>query len=127
MSNDPFNEPILDPEATAEAKSKLDAGKDHAKAAVGELKSAAGVLKQAASEKAGELKEAATTKAQELKDTASAKATEFRGKAQEQWGKTREKTRTLQEDGEEYIRANPTQSVLTALAAGFVIGLILRK
>lgn len=138
MSNDPLSEPILDPEATAEAKSKLDAGKEHAKAAVGELKNAAGVLKQAATEKAGELKEAATAKAtefketatakaQEYKETASAKAAEFRDKAQEHWSKTREKSKTFQEDSEEYIRANPTKSVLTALAAGFVLGLVLRK
>lgn len=127
MSNESFNEPILDPAATAEAKSKLDSGRDHAKAAASELKSAADVLKQAATEKAGELKTAATAKAQEIKETASAKAAEYRDLASEKWSQAREKSRTFQDDGEEYIRANPTRSVLTALAAGFVLGLALRK
>ncbi|HEX8372869.1 MAG TPA: hypothetical protein VF585_08825 [Chthoniobacterales bacterium] len=138
LNNDPLNEPVIDPAAAAEAQSKFDAGREHAKSAANELKSAAGVLKQAATEKASELKETATAKAAELKETATAKAqefkttatakaTEFRGKAQEQWTKTREKTRTLQGDGEQYIRTKPTQSVLTALAAGFLLGLLLRK
>ncbi len=138
MSNNPLNEPVLDPESTAEAKSKFEAGKEHAAAAANEIKAAAGVLKQAATEKAGELKEAATAKATEFKETATAKAQEFketatakageiREKASVKWTEAREKTRTFQEDSEEYIRANPTKSVLSALAAGFVLGLILRK
>ncbi len=127
MINDPLNEPVLDPAATAEAKSKLDTGREHATAAVNELKSAADVLKQAATEKAGELKTAATAKAQEYKETATAKAAEYRDIATEKWNEAREKTRTFQDESEEYIRANPTKSVLTALGAGFVLGLILRK
>ena len=35
--------------------------------------------------------------------------------------------RTLQEDGEAYVRENPTKAVLTAVAAGFVLGLIFRR
>jgi ElaB/YqjD/DUF883 family membrane-anchored ribosome-binding protein len=35
--------------------------------------------------------------------------------------------RTLQEDGEEYIRANPLKSVLIALGAGFLLGISFRR
>jgi ElaB/YqjD/DUF883 family membrane-anchored ribosome-binding protein len=35
--------------------------------------------------------------------------------------------RTLQDDGEAYIRENPTKAVLTAVAAGFVLGLMFRR
>jgi ElaB/YqjD/DUF883 family membrane-anchored ribosome-binding protein len=35
--------------------------------------------------------------------------------------------RTLQEDGEAYVRENPTKAVLTAVAAGFVLGLMFRR
>jgi ElaB/YqjD/DUF883 family membrane-anchored ribosome-binding protein len=37
------------------------------------------------------------------------------------------RARGLQDDGEDYIRENPLQAVGIALAAGFIIGLILRR
>jgi ElaB/YqjD/DUF883 family membrane-anchored ribosome-binding protein len=35
--------------------------------------------------------------------------------------------RTFQQDAEEYVRENPTKAVFTALAVGFVLGLIFRR
>jgi ElaB/YqjD/DUF883 family membrane-anchored ribosome-binding protein len=35
--------------------------------------------------------------------------------------------RTFQEDGEQYVRDNPTKAVFTALGIGFVLGLIFRR
>ena len=39
----------------------------------------------------------------------------------------RDRARTLQEDGEQYVRENPTKAVFTALGIGFVLGLIFRR
>ena len=47
--------------------------------------------------------------------------------AEQAWGDAQDRVRTFQEDGETYIRENPTKAVLTALAAGFVLGLVMRK
>ena len=83
---------------TAEAKGKLDSSKTHARRAAEDLKSAA-------SEMAGE----------------------YRGKAEQAWGDAQDRARTLQEDGEQYVRDNPTKAVFTALGIGFVLGMIFRK
>jgi ElaB/YqjD/DUF883 family membrane-anchored ribosome-binding protein len=54
-------------------------------------------------------------------------AQEYRGKAEQAWEDARERVRTLQEDGEQYVRENPTKAVFTALGIGFVLGLIFRR
>ena len=102
------------------AASSLENAKAHLKEAVGETKEH---LKQAA----GDLRAAAEAKARELRDKATARTGEFRDRAGQTYGETRERVRTLQEDGEAYIRANPTKAVLTAVAAGFVLGLVFRR
>ena len=73
-------------------------------------------FKAAASEKATAFKAAATDKASQLKDTAN-----------EQWQDTRVKAKELHVTAEDYIRQNPTKCVLSALGAGFLIGLIVRR
>lgn len=65
--------------------------------------------------------------ADDLRSAAEAKAREFRGKAEQFRGEAGARVRTFQEDGEEYIRANPTKSVLCALGAGFLLGLMFRE
>ena len=37
---------------------------------------------------------------------------------------TKERGRTLRQDGEDYVRKNPMKAVFTALGVGFVLGLI---
>ena len=69
----------------------------------------AGDLKTKASEVAGEVREAATHKAGEVYEQA------------------RQRARTVHEDAEEYVRQKPREALFTALAAGFVVGLILRR
>lgn len=76
---------------------------------------------------AEDLKAAAEAKAHELRTAAEAKAQEFRGKAEHAFDEARVKARTFREDGEQYIRENPTRAVLTALGVGFVLGLIFRR
>ena len=65
--------------------------------------------------------------AQDLKSAATAMAEDYRGKATQAWGDAKVRVRTLQEDGEDYIRENPMKAVLTALGIGFVLGLIFRR
>jgi ElaB/YqjD/DUF883 family membrane-anchored ribosome-binding protein len=50
-----------------------------------------------------------------------------RGKAEQAWGDAKDRARTLQDDGEQYVRENPTKAVFTALGIGFVLGLIFRR
>ena len=65
--------------------------------------------------------------AEDLKTAASSMADEYRGKAEQAWGDATTRARTLQEDGETYVRENPTKAVFTALGIGFVLGMIFRK
>jgi ElaB/YqjD/DUF883 family membrane-anchored ribosome-binding protein len=65
--------------------------------------------------------------AEDLKSAASAMAEDYRGKATQAWDDAKVRVRTLQEDGEEYVRENPVRAVLTALGVGFVLGLVFRR
>ncbi len=65
--------------------------------------------------------------ADEWKSAAGPMAEEYRDKAEQVWDDARERVRTLQEDGEQYVRENPTKAVFTALGIGFVLGLIFRR
>jgi ElaB/YqjD/DUF883 family membrane-anchored ribosome-binding protein len=87
----------------------LENGKDH-------LRAAAGNLKEAASAKVEEIRHAAEQKVEELRSTTQSKAQELKGTA-ESW----------QAEGHAYIRDNPTKSVLIALGLGVLLGLLLRK
>jgi ElaB/YqjD/DUF883 family membrane-anchored ribosome-binding protein len=93
----------------ADAQNKFESSKTHVRKAAEDLKSAAGVM------------------ADDLKSAAGAMAEEYRGKAEQVWGDARDRARTLQEDGEQYVRENPTKAVFTALGIGFVLGLIFRR
>lgn len=115
MSND--NPQPTDENANS---TSFESAKAHAKEAASELRSAAEA-------KARELREKAEAKANEFRSSAEAKVHEFRERAEHSYDQARARTRTLQDDGETYIRENPTKAVLTALAAGFVLGLILRR
>ena len=55
------------------------------------------------------------------------RAGEYRERANQVWSDTTGRARTLSEEGEDYIRENPLQAVGIALAAGFVLGAILRR
>jgi ElaB/YqjD/DUF883 family membrane-anchored ribosome-binding protein len=84
-------------------------GKDH-------LRAAGGNLKEAASAKVENICHAAEQKADELRSAAQSKAQELKGTA-ESW----------QAEGHAYIRDNPTKSVLIALGLGVLLGLLFRK
>jgi ElaB/YqjD/DUF883 family membrane-anchored ribosome-binding protein len=76
---------------------------------------------------ADDLKAAAQAKADELRHRAEEYYGEARGRAEEYYGQARERARTFQDDGEAYVRENPVRAVLTALGAGFVLGLLFRR
>jgi ElaB/YqjD/DUF883 family membrane-anchored ribosome-binding protein len=98
----------------------FEGAKTHARQAAEELRAAAEA-------KARELKVAAEAKARELRAAANVKADEIRGRAEEYYGEARDRAKTWQEEGEVYVRQNPLKAVAGALAAGFVIGLLIRK
>jgi ElaB/YqjD/DUF883 family membrane-anchored ribosome-binding protein len=83
--------------------------------------------KSHAAEAAKELREAAAAKAQDLRETFNERAHEYRERANKVWSQTTDRARSLSEDGEDYIRENPLQAVGIALAAGFILGLVLRR
>ncbi len=124
--------------SSQEANEKYQQSQEHFEQATGDLKSAANAkfddlkgkasdLRDTASAKFDDLKATASAKADEYRAQASAKADELRGKAGEAWGDAKVRARTFQEDGEEYVRQNPTRAVLMGLGAGFILGLVLRK
>lgn len=95
-------------------------------------------LKEAASQKAAQLRDYAGEKAQTLKSAANDKieairegaeetALHFKGAATEQWQDTRVKAREFHTSLEDYVRENPTKAVLSAVGAGFVLGLLIRR
>ena len=63
----------------------------------------------------------------DLKSAATTMAEDYRDKATQAWGDAKVRVRTLQEDGEDYVRENPMKAVMTALGIGFVLGLIFRR
>lgn len=65
--------------------------------------------------------------AEDLKTAATEMASDYRGRAEQAWGDATTRARTLQEDGEQYVRDNPTKAVFTALGIGFVLGIIFRR
>jgi ElaB/YqjD/DUF883 family membrane-anchored ribosome-binding protein len=62
--------------------------------------------------------------AEDLDSDAGAMADEYRGHAAEVLDDARRRVRSLQDEGKQYVRENPTKAVFTALCAGFVVGLI---
>ena len=65
-----------------------------------------------------------TNELKDLKSEPGGVVEEYRHTAEQVWDDTKERVRTFKEDADEYVRENPTKTVLTALAIGFVLGLI---
>jgi ElaB/YqjD/DUF883 family membrane-anchored ribosome-binding protein len=140
MAEEPFN-PNEATEHTADEANGTDL-QSQVKQAASDLKNAAsakvdsvraaatakaGDLKKAAAAKADDLRSVASAKAEELRSAANAKAEEYRGRAEDAWGEAKVTARSYQEDGEAYVRDNPTRAILIGVAAGFMLGLVIRK
>lgn len=119
MPDDSFNEPAAAGES-ARAEDRFESGKAH-------VSKAAEDLRAAAEAKAHELRVAAEAKAHELRATAEAKAAEWRGKAEHAYSEAQDRAKNWRDDGERYVRDNPSRAVMTALGVGFLLGLIFRR
>ena len=122
---DEFNQHTDAGSATEHAQdgaSKLDSAQAQIKQAAGRFQG-----DSAAAAKADEFRAAASAKADDLRAAASLKAEEYRGKAEAAYGEAKVRAQDYHHEGEEYVRQNPTRAILGAVAAGFVLGLILRK
>lgn len=107
-------------EMLARLRLKIGISESHLQSELNELYTQqAGVLHQAKA-KAGELVD-------ELKAKASAVGSDAKEHASEAYEEARKQARTFQANGEDYVRRNPRQSLLAALCAGFVAGLIIRR
>lgn len=84
-------------------------------------------FREATAERASQFRAQATEKAQAFKSSATERASHLKDSAACQWEDSRVKAKEFQGTAEDYIRENPTKSVLTAIAAGFLVGLILRR
>jgi ElaB/YqjD/DUF883 family membrane-anchored ribosome-binding protein len=69
----------------------------------------------------------AHTLAEDAKAKASAAAEEVKAQAAAACGQARERARGCFSDGEEYVRQNPRESLVAAICAGFVAGLLIRR
>jgi len=69
----------------------------------------------------------AAQKASEFKSEVSEKADVLRQAAAQQLHATGERAKELHATSENYIRQNPTQSLLAAVGVGFLLGLMLRR
>jgi ElaB/YqjD/DUF883 family membrane-anchored ribosome-binding protein len=134
--NNPFpTANTLDPEAGFTQTPSVSQAANDLRAAAGEkarefvhtAEEKATALKGRAVESAQQFRDTATERASQLKATATEKALHFKESATEQWQDTRVKAKELHITAEDYIRQNPTKCVLSALGAGFLIGLIVRR
>jgi ElaB/YqjD/DUF883 family membrane-anchored ribosome-binding protein len=98
----------------------FESGKTQAMRAAEQLRSAAATTVQqfrtAAGEQTGTMRAAAETQADHLRDA-----------AEQQWTQARSQMQDWQQDLEDYVRANPTKSILATFGLGLVVGMLLRK
>jgi len=76
--------------------------------------------KEKAQAVAGDLKTRVTHAAEDLKSAATVQA-------ERAYTRARQEVTTWTDDGTEYVRQHPRESILAAFAAGFVIGLLIRR
>lgn len=84
-------------------------------------------MKTKAAELAGEVRTRAGHLGEELKAQAATVGQETRVRATAAYAQAREQAGTWWSEGEEYVRQNPRESLLAALCAGFVAGLLIRR
>lgn len=65
--------------------------------------------------------------AEELRGAAEDVVHDFQERASSMAGEWKEKAKHLHSEIENYVRENPTKSVLTAVGVGFVLGLVFRR
>ena len=126
-SKSPFSEAPDSQSAASDFRNAAGSTGEKAKQIAQDAGAKAQELKQNAVEKAQKFREFAGNKASNIKETAGEKAQHLKQVAGEQVQQSKVKAREAHANAEEYIRENPTKSVLTALGVGFVLGLIIRR
>ncbi len=118
-------------ELLAHLRGKLHMSAKHLDEVLAELHDEAGGKLEQLKTKVGEIAHDAREKAGELTDAFKVKAAalgeEVKAQAAAAYDNVRQRTRTLLEEGGEYVRQNPRHSLLAALCAGFVAGLLIRR
>ena len=118
-------------ELLAHLRQKLSISAQHLDEVLSELHDAAGGKLDQIKAKIGEFTDDARAKAGELTDAFKVKAAavgeEAKAQAAAAFDNARQRASTLLDEGCEYVRENPRQSLLAALCAGFVAGLMLRR
>lgn len=118
-------------ELLAHLREKLHVSAKHLDDVLAELHDEAGGKLEQLKTKVGEIAHDAREKAGELADAIKVKAAavgeEVKAHAAAAYDSVRQRTGTLLEEGGEYVRQNPRQSILAALCAGFVAGLLIRR
>jgi ElaB/YqjD/DUF883 family membrane-anchored ribosome-binding protein len=96
-----------------------------------ELKAnAAGRVEQAkmkAADLADDVRAKVSAAVEDVKAKGAAVAEDVKAQAGVAYEEARKRARTLREDAEEYVRQNPRESLVAALCAGFVAGLLIRR
>lgn len=110
-----------------DANGAAGAAKEKLAAAKAKATEVAGNVKDKAVEVAGTVRERAGEVATVVRERLSAFTDDLREQAGESYDQARERAKTLHGDAEDYIRQKPRESLLIALAAGFVVGLLLRR
>jgi ElaB/YqjD/DUF883 family membrane-anchored ribosome-binding protein len=113
------------------ANEHLRESKSHVMQAADELRAAATdkaqQIRAAASDRAKDVRLQAETAAERLKSAALDGKQRFSQFADEKMNVTKDRARHYYEEGEQYIRENPTKAILTALGVGFVLGALFRR
>ena len=109
------------------SRDELDATLNDLKGSSGGVRGKVDQVKSRAAEVASDVRTRAGEIAGDVRAAASAKADEFKTQAGEVYDQARRRVTTLRGDGEEYVRHNPREALITALAAGFVVGLLIRR
>ena len=115
-------------ELLARLQDRLGLSREELDAKLDELGSAAESKIEQVKAKAGEVSQQVRSQAgaavEDLKQKAAALGEEAKAQGAAAYDEARVRVRGLWEDGEEYVRTNPRESMLAALAAGVVAGLI---
>jgi ElaB/YqjD/DUF883 family membrane-anchored ribosome-binding protein len=119
--------PVITPSISQAANDLRVAAGEKAREIVHTAEVKAASLKEKALESAQQFRATATERATALKANASERASHIRESATEQWGETCDRAKEWHITTEDYIRQNPTKSVLCAVGLGFLVGLIVRR
>ena len=118
-------------ELLARLREKLGLSAHDLDALLQELKANAAGRMEQMKEKAADIADDVRAKVgaavEDAKVKGAAAAGEVKAQAGVAYDHARQRARTLREDGEEYVRHNPRESLVAALCAGFVAGLLIRR